>query len=327
MIITQTPYRISFFGGGTDYKPFFMEYGGSVLSTTMDKYCYLSIRHLPPFFDHSMIAKYSIVETESNLGDIKHPSIRECLKYMNLNNISVSHDGDLPARSGLGSSSSFTVGLLNGLHALKGEYIDQLSLAKEAIYVEQDLIHENVGVQDQIAVATGGLNRIYFSASGYEVRPVVMKESKKRELNSNLLLYFTGLTRFASSIAKEQIDNTKNRIHELKEMSQLVDEGEKILTSNGSLNEFGKLLHHTWQLKRSLTSRISNDEIDQIYKRAMDAGATGGKLLGAGGGGFLLFYVEEEKQDSVRKALSDLLEVPFHFENSGTRIIYYSHEG
>lgn len=212
MIITKTPYRMSFLGGGTDYKPYFMEYGGSVISTTIDKYCYISARKLPPFFEHSIMAKYSYVEAVTEWDEVRHPSIRECLRYMDINDISISHDGDLPARSGLGSSSAFTVGLLNALHALKGEYCDKLSLAKQAIYVEQEMIKENVGVQDQIAVAVGGFNRISFSADGYKVRPIVISHERKQELDNNLMLFFTGYTRIASDIAKEQIKNTHNKI-------------------------------------------------------------------------------------------------------------------
>lgn len=326
MIITKTPYRVSFLGGGTDYKPYFMKYGGSVISTTIDKYCYLFVRKLPPFFEHRIIAKYSIVEKQKDANLLEHPSIRECLKYMDINDISISHDGDLPARAGLGSSSSFTVGLLNALHVLKGEYRDKFALAKEAIHVEQDLIGENVGVQDQIAVAMGGFNRIYFSDAGYKVRPVVISSDKKKALQGNLMLFFTGLVRFASDIAKSQVENTEKKIRELQEMSALVEEGEKILSSEKDINEFGKLLDYTWQIKRTITDQISNSKIDDIYQRAIKAGAVGGKILGAGGGGFILFYVEPDKQNSVREELKELLEVPFHFEDDGSQVIHYSEE-
>ena len=293
MVITKTPYRISFFGGGTDYRPYFEEYGGSVLSTTINRYCYLFVRSLPPFFEHSVSAKYSIVETVKEIDELHHPSVRECLRYMNINNVSISHDGDLPARAGLATSSAFTVGLLNGLHALKGEYIDQLSLAKEAIYIEQDLIKENVGVQDQLAVSCGGFYRIYFTADGYDVRPVIISPERKTLLNNNLMLFFTGIVRTASEIAEEQIKGTKNKLNELHEMSEMVQTGEEILSSNTDINEFGMLLDHTWKLKRSLSSRITTDDIDAVYMKAIKEGATGGKLLGAGGGGFLLLYVEQ----------------------------------
>lgn len=326
MIITKTPYRMSFLGGGTDYKPYFMEYGGSVISTTIDKYCYISARRLPPFFEHSIMAKYSLVEAVSNWDDIKHPSIRECLRYMNINDISISHDGDLPARSGLGSSSAFTVGLLNALHVLKGEYCDSLSLAKEAIYVEQEMIGENVGVQDQIAVAVGGLNRISFSAEGYKVRPIIISHERKQQLENNLLLFFTGYTRIASDIAKEQIKNTHNKLRELHEMASLVDEGEKILSSNAPLIEFGKLLDTSWKIKRGLTDLISTNAIDMMYSRALRAGAIGGKILGAGGGGFIVFYVEPDKQQVVRDELKDFLEIPFSFGQEGSVVAYYASE-
>ncbi len=326
MIITKTPYRISFFGGGTDYRPYFEEFGGSVLSTTINRYCYLFIRTLPPFFEHSISAKYSVVETVKEVDELHHPSVRECLRYMDVDDISISHDGDLPARAGLATSSAFTVGLLNGLHALKGEYIDQLSLAKEAIHVEQDLIKENVGVQDQLAVACGGLNRICFTAEGYNVRPIIIHADRKANLSDNLMLFFTGVVRTASEIAKEQINGTKTKLNELHEMSEMVQVGEDILSSDTDLNEFGRLLNHTWELKRSLSSKITTSDIDAIYAKAIQSGAVGGKLLGAGGGGFLLFYVEKDKQENVRKALGQLLEVPFGFENDGSQVIHYTLE-
>lgn len=328
MVITRTPYRVSFLGGGTDYRPYFMKYGGSVISTTIDKYCYLFIRELPDFFEHNTIVKYSVVETVKDLDEICHPSVRECLKYMNLKNMSIAHDGDLPARAGLASSSAFTVGLLNGLHTIKGESLDGLELAKEAIHVEQDLIGENVGVQDQIAVAVGGLNRIYFERDGYKVKPLNISNDRKQKFQNNLMLFFTGQVRFASDIAKSQLDNTPNKLKELHKMCSLVDEGERILTDrNANLAEFGKLLDYSWQLKRSLTDKISNQNIDNIYKRAKAAGAIGGKILGAGGGGFILFYVEPDKRSAVKLALKDLLEVPFAFEDDGSKIIYNADEG
>jgi len=322
MVISQTPYRVSFFGGGTDYKPYFMEYGGSVLSTTIDRYCYLTLRRLPPFFEHNSRVSYSKIEEVKYTEDIKHPAVRECLKYMNLNGVSITHEGDLPARAGLGTSSSFTVGLLNAMHALKGEFVDPITLAKEAIHVEQDLIGENVGVQDQLAAAIGGFNRIYFSADHYEYRPIIMNRARKKQLEKNLMLFFTKTVRYASSIAEEQIKNTKNKLHELKEISLLTEEGEKALTGSGDLNDFGKLLNETWMLKRNLSNKISTSEIDLLYEKARSAGAEGGKLLGAGGGGFMLFYVDEEKQQSVKQALSNLLYVPFHFGEMGSRIIF-----
>jgi len=323
MVITQTPFRISFLGGGTDYRPYFMENGGSVISTTIDKYCYINIRKLPPFFNHRSRVTYSQVENFNEIDEIDHPSVRECLRYLDMNDVSITHDGDLPAKTGLATSSAFTVGLLNGLHALRGEYIDSMTLSKEAIHVEQEMIKENVGVQDQLAVAHGGLNRIYFTSEGYFVRPIIISSERKQLLNDSLIMIYTGLSRFASDIAKDQIEITSQKINELKNMCSMVDDGEKILTSNCDINDFGRLLHESWQIKRSLTKSISNDNIDEIYQTAMKNGAIGGKLLGAGGGGFVLLYVEPEKQDKVKHSLSNLLHVPFNFENNGSRVLYY----
>lgn len=325
MVISQTPYRISFFGGGTDYRPYFMEHGGSVLSTTIDRYCYLTLRRLPPFFEHSSRLSYSKIELFNSSDQVQHPAVRECLKYMNLRGVSITHDGDLPARAGLGTSSAFTVGLLNAMHALKGEFVDPLTLAAEAIHVEQDMIGENVGVQDQLATAIGGLNRLYFNSDGYDYRPIVLKQERLQQLEGNLMLFFTGIFRYASQVAEEQVKNTNNKLTELREMGRLVDEGEKSLVS-GDVNDFGRLLHESWQLKRGLSSRISTAEIDLMYEKAREAGALGGKLLGAGGGGFLLFYVEKENQEFVKRALKDLLYVPFHIGQMGSRIIYSTPE-
>lgn len=325
MVISQTPYRISFFGGGTDYRPYFMEHGGSVLSTTIDRYCYLTLRRLPPFFEHNSRLSYSKIELFNSSDQVQHPAVRECLKYMNLRGVSITHDGDLPARAGLGTSSAFTVGLLNAMHALRGEFVDPLTLATEAIYVEQDMIGENVGVQDQMATAIGGLNRLYFSADGYDYRPIVLKQERRQRLEGNLMLFFTGIFRYASQIAEEQVKNTNDKLAELREMNLLTDEGEKALVS-GDVNDFGRLLHESWKLKRSLSSKISTAEIDIMYEKAREAGALGGKLLGAGGGGFLLFYAEKENQEFVKRALKDLLHVPFHIGQMGSRIIYSTPE-
>lgn len=327
MVISQTPFRISFLGGGTDYRPYFMEHGGSVLSTTIDRYCYITLRRLPPFFDHNSRLSYSKIELFNTSDQVEHPAVRACLQFMDLRGLSITHDGDLPARAGLGTSSSFTVGLLNAMHALKGEFVDPLTLAQEAIHVEQDLIQENVGVQDQLAASIGGLNRIFFTANGYDYRPVIMPAERRRQFGDNLMLFFTGIFRYASEIASDQIQNTKSNVSDLKEMAGMVEEGEKILTGTGSLHAFGQLLHESWQLKRGLSHKISTEEIDVIYQKARQAGAQGGKLLGAGGGGFLLFYVEQEKQVYVKQALKDLLYVPFHIGQLGSRIIYSTQDG
>ena len=328
MVITQTPFRMSFFGGGTDYPDFFNEYGGSVISSTFDKYCIVTVSHLPRFFDYSNQITYSKIERTKTVDEIKHPAVREAMKYMNMHELRMDYEADLPARSGLGTSSSFSVGMLNAFYALKGKYVDKMQLAKDAIYVERVLCKENGGIQDQIAASFGGLNRIDFDSNGFQVKPVIISNERKRELNNNLMLFFTGFSRFSSDIAQVQASVTKNKskLNELLEMLKLVDEAEKVLISGCNLIEFGKLLDYTWSLKRGITKKISTNDIDLLYEKAIKAGATGGKLLGAGGGGFLLFYVEPDKRDKVKEALGELLYVPFEFENNGTRIMYYKSE-
>lgn len=326
MIITQTPFRMSFFGGGTDYEGFYKEYGGSVISTTFDKYCYVNVRHLPRFFDYKTHLTYSKMEYVKCNEEIEHPAIREAMKLLDMHELRIVYDADLPAKSGLGTSSSFAVGMLNAFHAIKGQYMDNRRLAEEAIYLERVLCNESGGIQDQIAAAYGGLNRINFSKTGFEVNPLIMAPERKIELDNNLLLFFTGFSRFSSDIAKTQQEAVKDKNKELLEMLDIVDEAEKIMTSKCSLNEFGRLLDTSWKIKRGITSKISNDSIDLLYAKAIKAGALGGKLLGAGGGGFLLFYVEQDKKESVKKALKDLLHVPFSFENFGTRVIHYEAE-
>ena len=326
MVITQTPFRMSFFGGGTDFPGFYEKYGGSVISTTFDKYCFVTVSHLPRFFDYKNQITYSKIERTNTIGEIEHPAVREAMKYLNMHELRMVYEADLPARSGLGTSSSFAVGMLNAFYALKGKYADKMQLAKDAIYVERVLCNESGGVQDQIAASFGGLNRINFSSEGYNVHPIVIEAERKKKLNENLMLFFTGFSRFSSDIAKSQEKATRDKTTELKEMLGLVDDAEKVLTSKGDLNEFGRLLDYTWKLKRGITSDISNNSIDELYTRAIKAGAIGGKLLGAGGGGFLLFYVEKDKQFAVLKELKELLYVPFEFENVGTRVLYYKAE-
>ena len=327
MIISRTPFRISFFGGGTDYSEFYKEYGGSVLSTSFDKYCYVTARHLPSFFDYKYQITYSKIERVNNFDEIVHPAVRETLKYLDMREMFVGYDADLPARSGLGSSSSFVVGMLNAFYAIKGKYIDKKRLAKEAIHIERVLCGESGGIQDQIAASYGGFNRIDFKEDDFSVQSVVMDFERKKLLDENLMLFFTGFSRISSEIAIEQKRATSNKVKELKEMLGIVNEAEKILINKKSdLNEFGKLLDHSWKLTRGITSRITNNDIDDIYLTAIKAGALGGKLLGAGGGGFILFYVEKDKQEKVKEALSKLLYVPFNFENEGTKIMYYMPE-
>lgn len=318
---------MSFFGGGTDYQPFFEEHGGSVLSTTFDKYCYTTVRHLPRFFDYRNQLTYTIIERTTDREKIQHPLVREAMKWLNMDELHIAYDADLPARSGLGSSSSFAAALLSAFHALKGQYVTPYQLASESIYLERTLCNESGGWQDQVAVCFGGLNRINFISTKFEVVPVIMSKEKKLKLNENLMLFFTGFSRNSSEIAQEQIKSTRDKQKELLELLSLVDEAEKILVSkNEKLDDFGRLLDHTWQIKRGITSKISTNDLDLIYDKAMSAGALGGKLLGAGGGGFFIFYVPQERQIMVRKQLENLLYVPFEFEENGTRVLYYKPE-
>ena len=326
MIITQTPFRMSFFGGGTDFPGFYKEHGGAVISTTFDKYCYVNVRHLPRFFDYSTELSYSKTERVTSVDDIQHPAIREAMKYLDMHELRLTYEADLPARSGLGTSSSFAVGMLNAFYALKGKYADKRKLADDAIYLERELCKEAGGIQDQIAASFGGFNRINFNAEGYTVNPIIISPDRKQELNKNLMLFFTGFSRFSSDIQVSTMNAMGDKTQQLLEMLDLVDEAEKVLTTKCDLNDFGRLLDHTWKLKRGITSQISTDSIDGLYNTAIKAGAIGGKLLGAGGGGFLLFYVEQDKQPSVKQALEKLLYVPFEFENAGTQVIHYTPE-
>lgn len=326
MVITQTPFRISFFGGGTDFPGFYNEHGGSVISTSIDKYCYVTVRHFPPFFTYSTELSYSVKERVNSIDEIKHPAIREAMRHLDMHDLSVTYDADLPARSGLGTSSSFAVGMLSAFYALKGKYVDKKWLAEEAIYLERTLCAESGGVQDQIIAAYGGLNRIDFSSNGFEVRPVIISTDRKKELNDSLMMFFTGFSRMSHSIQVKHEKAMKDNTSRLMEMLSIVDEAEKILTCKGNLADFGRLLDYSWSLKRGITNAVSTDIIDALYARAIQAGALGGKLLGAGGGGFLLLFVEADKQEAVRQELSDLMEVPFHFEEGGTRVLYFRPE-
>jgi D-glycero-alpha-D-manno-heptose-7-phosphate kinase len=330
MIITRTPFRISFFGGGTDYPAWYREHGGAVLATTIDKYCYITCRRLPPFFDHKHRIVYSSIENVKNNDEIKHPAVKAVLNWMKINEgLEIHHDGDLPARSGIGSSSSFTVGLLHALHGLRGKMIGKEKLAADAIHVEQHIIGENVGSQDQISVAFGGFNRIEFHRNdSFDVAPVILPEHRRAELRSHLLLFFTGVSRIASEVAKSTINNLKNREKELKMMRAMVDEAISLLQDiREPIESFGKLLDASWQYKRSLSDRVSTPEIDRIYEAAMEAGSIGGKILGAGGGGFLLLFAKPEKHDAIRERLAGLIHVPFDFEDSGSRVVLYQPNG
>jgi len=329
MIISRTPFRISFFGGGTDYPVWYNKNGGAVINVTINKYCFITIRRLPPFFEYKHRIRYYIREDVKSISEIKHPSVRECLKFLNHDDgIEIVHHADLPAQSGLGSSSTFTVGLLNAIYALNNYMPSKRELAINAIHVEQDLIRENVGSQDQTAAAFGGLNRIDFGGNEQiSVKPIILSEEKIQLLQDNLMLFFTGLSRTASDIAKEQIRSTNKKSKELKTMQDLLEEAFSILISkNTPMDEFGLLMNDQWQIKRSITKMISNSEIDSIYEAGIRAGALGGKLLGAGGGGFILFYVQPNKQKSVKNKLKHLLHVPLRFEFTGSQIIYSSHD-
>ncbi len=327
MIITKTPFRMSFFGGGTDMEEFFRENGGAVLSTTFDKYCYVNVRHLPRFFDYTTELSYSKTERVTDVEDIQHPAIRNAMQMLDMHEIRLTYEADLPARSGLGTSSSFAVGMLNAFYALKGKYADKKKLSDEAIYLERVLCQEAGGWQDQIAAAYGGFNRINFGPDGYEVLPLIISPERKKELNNNLMMFFTGFTRFSSDVQKANAATKVDKTAQLREMLTLVDDAEQVLVNkNVDLNEFGRLLDHTWRLKRQTGAAVSTDSIDGLYEKGIKAGATGGKLLGAGGGGFVVFYVEPERQAAVKEAMSDLLYVPFEFENGGTRVIHYSPE-
>ncbi|MEE8557437.1 MAG: kinase [Myxococcota bacterium] len=328
MIISRTPFRVSFFGGGTDYPAWLEQDKGAVLATTIDKYCYISCRWLPPFFPHRHRIVYSQIETVRSIDEISHNAVRETLRFLEIDDgVEIHHDGDLPARTGLGSSSSFTVGLLNALYALKGEIVSKARLAAEAIHIEQDLIGENVGSQDQTVTAHGGLARIDFQKGAQAVVHQLPLASERRdELVSHLMMFFTGFARTASQIAAEQVRNIPALGRELRAMYGMVDEAVEILAGGGDLREFGRLLHEGWKLKRGLSTRVTNDGIDEMYETALGAGAIGGKLLGAGGGGFFLLMVEPDLQERVTSALAGFLRVPFKFDDLGTQIVVYQPE-
>jgi D-glycero-alpha-D-manno-heptose-7-phosphate kinase len=329
MIITSTPLRISFFGGGTDYPVWYREHGGAVLATTIDKSCFITCRWLPPFFEYHSRISYTKVENVSANTEIQHPSVRACLQYLGMNEgVEIHHIADLPARTGLGTSSAFTVGLLHGLYALRNQMRDKHSLAMEAIKVEQEILQEAVGAQDQVSTAYGGFNRINFRTDGsVEVNPILASEDRVLELEGQLALYFTGFSRIASEIAHEQLRQTPHKTRELNAIRGLVDEAQAVVTNpNRPIGEFGRLLNQSWQIKKSLTQRITNPAIDQIYEAGISAGALGGKLLGAGGGGFMVFFVPTERREALRERLKKLLCIPFKFSNRGSHVVVYEPE-
>lgn len=328
MIITKTPFRMSFFGGGTDIENYFRESEGAVLSTTFDKYCYVTVRHLPRFFEYKTHLTYSKMEYVNSYDEIDHPAIREAMRMLDMHELRLTYESDLPAKSGLGTSSSFVVGMLNAFYALKGKYVDKKRLADEAIYLERVLCKEAGGWQDQIAASYGGLNRINFGPNGYEVLPVIISPERKKRLENNLLMFFTGFTRFSSDIQKaNNVIGSDAKRARLRQMHKLVDEAEQVLIGKDrDLDDFGRLLDETWKLKKQTGNSVSTDSINGLYTKGIEAGALGGKLLGAGGGGFLVFYVQPERQESVKAAMSKLMEIPFSFEEGGTQVVHYTPE-
>jgi len=325
MIICRTPFRISFFGGGTDYPAWYRVHGGAVLASTIDKYCYLTCRYLPPFFEHRIRLVYRKIETCRTVEEIEHPVVRETMKYLNVERgIELHHDGDLPARSGMGSSSAFTVGLIHALHALRGEMRTKLQLAQDAIHIEQTLLKETVGSQDQMMAAFGGFKYVQFQQDGKIcVEPLPLAPRRLRELQAHLMLFYTGIARTASDVAQSYATDLDAHARRLKLMRGHVEEGIDILMSGLDIRSFGELLDEAWQTKRSLSARVSNPQVDELYDRARGAGAIGGKLTGAGGGGFLLLFVPPRRRQAVRAALAGQIHVPFAFESAGSQVIFY----
>ena len=325
LVISRTPFRISFFGGGTDYPSWYLQHSGAVLATTIDKYCYLTCRHFPPFFSCKYHIVWSKIETCQSIDEIHHPAVREVLRYLGIDRgLSVHHQGDLPARSGIGSSSAFTVGIMHALYALQGQMVDKLKLAQESIYIEQEVLKETVGSQDQISVACGGFNHVTFSQSGeINIMPLTIKNERIRDLNNHLMLFYTGIERTAADIAQSYVHDIQSKSHQLNLMTEMVNESISILNSEEDLTRFGKLLGEAWKLKRSLSTQVSSTTIDQLYDLAISAGAIGGKITGAGGGGFLLVFAEPDKHENIKKNLKKLIHVPFQFEFSGSQIIFF----
>lgn len=328
MIVSRTPFRISFFGGGTDYPGWYRQHGGAVLATTIDKYCYLTCRHLPPFFEHRYRVVYSKIEDCQRIDQITHPAVRAVLQFLKVERgVEIHHDGDLPARSGMGSSSSFTVGLLHAVHALQGRMPSKEQLAKESIYIEQEALKETVGSQDQVLAAYGGLNHVTFHSNGeISVRPMTISRERVDELDAHLMLFYTSIKRTASDVAKSYVESIEEKARQLQVLTKLVGEATNILNSRQDLSTFGNLMHEAWQIKRSLSAQVTNSAVDQIYDEARRAGALGGKLTGAGGGGFMMLFAPPDKQPAIRERLRKLIHVPFQFEYAGSQIIFYDHE-
>jgi D-glycero-alpha-D-manno-heptose-7-phosphate kinase len=325
MIICRTPFRISFFGGGTDYPSWYRQHGGAVLAATIDKYCYLTCRHLPPFFEHSFRIVYRKIETCHRPEEISHPAVRETLRHLGFNRgLELHHDGDLPARSGMGSSSAFTVGLLHALYALRGQMPSKMQLAEESIHIEQNLLAETVGSQDQVMAAFGGLRHVTFAPDGkINVNPLILPRERIAELSAHLMLFYTGIARTSSDVARSYVARLQDCKKQLHIMKALVEESIDILTSGMDICAFGDLLHEAWQTKRTLSDQVTNTEIDALYEQARCAGALGGKLTGAGGGGFLLLFVPPRKRPAVMETMARQIHVPFALESAGSQIIFY----
>ena len=327
MIVSRTPFRVSLFGGNTDRPEWFKDHGGEVLGFTIDKYCWITLRRLPPFFDYRHRIVYSDIELVSKASEIKHPVVRAVMQKYVSTGIEMHHDGDLPARSGLGSSSAFTVGLLNAFHAFNGHRVAEKALAMEAIHVERDLLHETVGYQDQIWAAHGGFSHVKFHHDGtYEVQPVIARQTLREALEAHLMLFFTGFSRFGEASAAAQVANFSKKEVQLRHMQGMVMEAVFALQT-GDIDTIGELLHRSWCLKRDLADTVSTGPIDEIYAAARDAGATGGKLLGAGGGGFMLLFAPLAAQRKIREKLKPLIEVQFKIGSPGSQIVLYEPEG
>ena len=326
MVISRTPFRVSFFGGGTDYPSWYQEHGGAVLATTIDKYCYLTCRYLPPFFTHRFRIVWSKIEVCQSIDEILHPAVREALRYFGIDSgLSIHHEGDLPARSGIGSSSAFTVGIMHALYALQGQMVSKLKLARESIYIEQEILKETVGSQDQTSASYGGLNHITFSQNGeITVQKLTIKNERAQDLNDHLMLFYTGIERTADDIAQSYVPEIESKSRQLNLISEMVDEGITILNSSESILRFGRLLDDAWKVKRSLSDQVTNAVIDQLYASAISAGAIGGKITGAGGGGFLLVFAEPHFHKKIKEKLGKLIHIPFDFEYSGSQIIFFS---
>lgn len=328
MIITRTPLRLSFFGGGTDLPAWFMENGGAVLATAIDKYIYIQMRYLPPIFEHNYRVAWANMEMVKAVDEIQHPVVREAIKHYwpdHAQGLDIVYNADLPARSGLGSSSAFTVAFLQAMAAMRGQMMSTKELADEAIFVEQKLLKEAVGCQDQITTAIGGFNRLDFlPGGGWRSTPMIMAQERKADLESHMMMFFTGFMRSASKIEEQKINNLDKKKQQLHRMHAMVSEAEQILAhSNDMAFDFGSLLDEAWQLKRELATSVSSGAIDDVYNAAMKAGAHGGKLLGAGGGGFMVFLVPQENRQAVREALAHLVQVPIRMENEGSRVVLY----